>query len=243
MASQRDTNDAPNAGEPPTEYFTGLAERYAAHRPSYPDAAVDRILADLAATPQRPARIADVGCGTGILSRLMSARGATVVGVDPNLDMLKAARTVDPDATFHQAPAEATGLDDEAFDAVTCAQSFHWFDAAAALAEFARILRSGGQLFTLWNVRDHSDPAGEVYDRIMRKAQTTMRNAGRAVPENRSGDVTLGGLFTITEQVAFPNPQRFTRTGLVGRADSASYFPREGRQAGRAAAQTAARRT
>jgi 2-polyprenyl-3-methyl-5-hydroxy-6-metoxy-1,4-benzoquinol methylase len=82
-----------------TAYFDGLARNYAQHRPDYPDEAIDFILAGL---PPR-VRTADVGCGTGISSRLLARRSASVIGIDPNSDMLDQARadaSADPAATI-----------------------------------------------------------------------------------------------------------------------------------------------
>src|SRR3954468_23879350 len=51
----------------PLTYFTGLAQAYADHRPSYPMAAIEAILNGL----PRSTRVADIGCGTGISTRLL----------------------------------------------------------------------------------------------------------------------------------------------------------------------------
>src|SRR5262249_50715229 len=45
-------------------------------------------------------------------------------------------------------------LADASVDAVVCAQSFHWFATPAALAEIRRVLRVGGVLGLIWNIRD-----------------------------------------------------------------------------------------
>lgn len=45
-------------------------------------------------------------------------------------------------------------LPDESVDAVVCAQSFHWFAMPQALAEIQRILKPGGKLGLVWNMRD-----------------------------------------------------------------------------------------
>ena len=85
----------------------------------------------------------DVGCGTGISSRLFAARGVPVIGVDPNDEMrgrAEAAASGDSHPRLAIAPvyragrAEATGLADGTAAAVLCAQSFHWFECGADAA-------------------------------------------------------------------------------------------------------------
>ena len=58
----------------PTSNFTGLADTYASARPGYPAEAIAYILDAL---PSRP-EVADVGCGTGISTRLLIEQGARV---------------------------------------------------------------------------------------------------------------------------------------------------------------------
>ena len=54
--------------------------------------------------------------------------------------------------------AESIPLPDRNVDAVTCAQAFHWFDADSALRELWRVLRPGGGVGLVWNLRDDSAP-------------------------------------------------------------------------------------
>jgi ubiquinone/menaquinone biosynthesis C-methylase UbiE len=221
----------PPASEPPpnrpvTDYFTGLADGYKAHRPGYPPEAITAALEGLA----RPVRVADIGCGTGICTRMLAEAGAEVIGIEPNADMLTTARRHDGPApgriTYRLATAEETGLADASVDLVLCAQAFHWFDAPAALAEFARILTSGGRLALLWNRRDQSDPFMAGYEEIAARAQEHARGEGRLMRKNRAYDPASGGLFTNVRQLIFANAQSMDRSSLLGRARSASYFPR-----------------
>jgi trans-aconitate methyltransferase len=62
------------------------ASRYDRTRPSYPD----ELVADLLAG--RPATIFDVGCGTGIASRLFRGDGRELLGVEPDPRMAAVAR-------------------------------------------------------------------------------------------------------------------------------------------------------
>ena len=64
--------------------------------------------------------------------------------------------------------AEHTTLDDASVDLVSCATSFHWFDAGAALAEFHRILKPGGHVAAIWNIRAES-PFMADYEALLRR--------------------------------------------------------------------------
>src|SRR5204862_7408313 len=71
----------------PRDRFSNLSDLYHKYRPTYPAEVIDYVLS-LAPT----GRIADLGCGTGISTRLLAARGRDVVGIDPNDAMLDVAR-------------------------------------------------------------------------------------------------------------------------------------------------------
>ncbi|MCC6909897.1 MAG: class I SAM-dependent methyltransferase [Phycisphaerales bacterium] len=213
----------------PLTYFTGLADRYAANRPSYPPAAIEAILHDLPDSP----RIADVGCGTGIATTLLAQAGALVIGIEPNDEMRSRAMSDLPPqwccaVEFRKATAEATGLDDGSVHAVLCAQSFHWFDLDAALKEFHRILAPGGRLALMWNVRVPRTEMDRIYAKCVAQAQKKAKGEGRVLRRNYGVDLDeLGPLFTDGRQLAWPNPQTCTLPTLLGKAASASYFPRE----------------
>lgn len=208
-----------------TECFTGLASAYAQHRPSYPSQAIDWILDGLAP----PVVAADIGCGTGISSRLLGQRGVQVIGIDPNSDMLREARNASSGQLHIEyliGTGERTGLENSSVDLTLCAQSFHWFDPQTALREFHRILRRGGRLALMWNVKDDNDAFTAKYIRNVDRAQADAATRGLHVPSEREADPTLGGSFTNIRKRDFDNPQAFDLNGLLGRARSASYFPK-----------------
>jgi hypothetical protein len=108
---------------------------------------------------------------------------------------------------------------------VLSAQAFHWFDGPAALAEFHRILRPGGGVAVVANERDESDPATAAYGRVL----LTGPNAREVeTPRGRSGEAVLTHpLFTGGRREVLSNQQELDEEGLLGRAFSASYAPRE----------------
>ncbi|UQX10943.1 class I SAM-dependent methyltransferase [Candidatus Mycobacterium methanotrophicum] len=92
------------------------------------------------------ARIADIACGTGILADRIERElhPEQVYGVDMSDGMLKAARARSTGVQWLRGPAEQLPFDDGALDAVVTTSAFHFFDQPAALAEFRRVLSSGG---------------------------------------------------------------------------------------------------
>ena len=214
----------------PTGRFTGLADTYSRFRPSYPAQAIDFIMARCGLGKE--SLLVDVGCGTGIASRLFAARAIKVVGIEPNIEMRCAAvattQNVEPDSTvtYRAGRAEATGLPAETADAVLSAQAFHWFEPAATLREFHRILKPPGWAILMWNEREERDPVTAAYGEVIRTANDAATVEGPR--QTRAGNVLrTSPHFRKAEQVTFHNQQVLDEEGLLGRAFSASYAPRE----------------
>jgi SAM-dependent methyltransferase len=216
----------------PTGRFSGLASAYARHRPDYPADAVEWIVrrAGLVADSaggKNPPLLIDVGCGTGISSRQFAQGGVRVTGIEPNDDMRRQAEQAGGMALLHYQPgkAEQTGLADGCADCVLAAQAFHWFDASLALAEFHRILRPGGWVALVWNERDPRDACTAAYGAIIAKAPDAALVEGNRA---QAGEVLLRSpLFGEGEKVEFTHRQDLDEEGLLGRAFSASYAPRQ----------------
>ncbi|RYH64985.1 MAG: SAM-dependent methyltransferase [Alcaligenaceae bacterium] len=135
--------------------FTNEVQAYARGRPDYPAALSAWLAQTLGLGPGH--HVADVGAGTGKFTALLATTGATVVGVEP-VDAMRA--RIDalqlPAVRAVAGTAQAIPLPPGALDAVVCAQAFHWFATSGALNEFHRVLRPGGRLGMVWNVRDES---------------------------------------------------------------------------------------
>lgn len=210
------------------ERFTPCVEHYVKHRPSYPVQAIDCLMEACGLAPGMAA--ADIGAGTGKLTGLLLQRGLHVSAVEPNEAMRSAAEQAfagTPGFTSVAASAEEIGLPASAFDAVTAAQAFHWFDRARFKAECQRILRPGGHVALLWNRRDTEDPFMAQYEAIIEqyhgdRPNQAMKQIDRAVFDD---------FFTTYGIDHFSSAQVFDYDGLAGRALSSSYAPRPGHPA------------
>jgi SAM-dependent methyltransferase len=207
---------------PTAARFLGRVGDYAKYRPTYPEAAIDAVFAGMG--PPDKLIVADIGAGTGISARLLAARGAHVIGIEPNPEMRAAAH--DAALDVRDATAENTNLGDREVDIVTAFQAFHWFAHAGAVSEFARVLRPGGRVAIVWNLRDERDAFTRMYG-------DTVDRERRDSADARAGDIAIGRLlpeggFRDTRMVEFPHEQRMDLNGLLGRARSSSYVPSEG---------------
>jgi ubiquinone/menaquinone biosynthesis C-methylase UbiE len=132
------------------ERFNGLADLYDAHRPQPPAVIVD-VLRDVAQI-HSPRVVVDLGCGTGLSTRIWAGHAETVIGVEPNAEMRRLAEArsaLSPGCAairYQDGWSTQTHLKDASVDVVTCSQCFHWMDPQPTLAEIARILRPGGAL-------------------------------------------------------------------------------------------------
>ena len=142
----------------PTQRFSNRVENYRRYRPGYPPAILDLLAAKCGLSQTSVA--ADVGSGTGILTKLLLKSGGRIFGVEPNPEMRAAGeRDLNHHLNFTSVAgtAEATTLPDHSVDLITAGQAFHWFDRDKTRAEFLRILRPGGWVVLIWNDRNISD--------------------------------------------------------------------------------------
>ena len=91
--------------------------------------------------------VLDIGCGEGRFCRMLTKRGAKVIGIDPTKELIVEAQRLQPDATFHEAKAEKLPLEDASMDLVVSYLSLLDIpDYRAAIAEMKRVLKPGGRV-------------------------------------------------------------------------------------------------
>jgi len=153
------------------EGFGADAGRYDRARPTYPADLIGRVAA---ASPGPD--VLDVGCGTGISSRLLAAAGCRVLGVDPDPRMAAQARAGGTEAEV--ARFEDWDPAGRSFDAVTAAQAWHWVDPAAGAAKAASVLRPRGLLAVFWNAFEPPAALREAFAGVFRLLQPDSPGAG-----------------------------------------------------------------
>ncbi len=207
-----------------TQRFSDRVENYARYRPHYPEDLIIHLR-----TLYSPGTIvADIGSGTGILTRQLLDNGYVVYSIEPNGPMRSEAdRLLGPYPGFHSAggTAEATGLGDQSIDLITCAQAFHWFDPEKTKLEFRRILKPGGMTALIWNERQDAEGTelARQYDSLLKRMAPDYKKVNHR--RIRSEEIDKFFKPGTVRLVTFGNYQVLDREGFRGRLLSSSYVP------------------
>ncbi|HEX9122590.1 MAG TPA: class I SAM-dependent methyltransferase [Actinomycetota bacterium] len=199
--------------------FQAAADAYERGRPGYPPEAIAHLVDVLRIRPGTT--LVDVGAGTGKLVRMLQHTGAGLIAVEPVDAMRAELRARSPSVRALAGTAEAIPLENASVDAVVAAQAFHWFEGDPALREFHRILRLGGRLGLVWNVRDQS------VDWVARITDILDPYAGDA-PRHRSGRwreaFERTSFFGELHVERFPHRHAMTPDELIDRVLSTSFI-------------------
>ncbi len=188
--------------------FGEAAAAYGRARPSYPAAAVDWLL------PAQARQVLDLGAGTGQLTRGLLDRGLDVTAVEPSDGMRAELHRVLPGVRCLPGRAESIPLPDASMDAVLVAQAWHWVDGPRAAAEVARVLRPGGWLGLVWNIRDERVDWVAALGRLLHRGDE--QDLG-------SDDPDVGAPLGPVERFDVAWAQPLTRTDLLDLVASRSY--------------------
>ncbi len=211
-----------------TARFSDRVADYVRYRPDYPLALLDWLQHEHGVDNRW--RVADIGAGTGISSKMFLDADYRVTAVEPNGPMrAAAAQWLRGYGKFDaiDGNARATGLPDASVKLVTVAQAFHWFDEESTRREFARILQRGGLVAIWWNSRRLTgSPFLEGYEALLREYGTDYGS----VAERYADDARMRAWFgaSFRGSAYFDHTQSLDYSALRGRLMSSSYAPQAG---------------
>jgi len=208
----------------PLERFSRVTDDYTKYRPGYPEGIVGVLTNEYALSVSSV--IADIGSGTGKLSKLFLDNGNTLYAVEPNLQMRQSAESIFGENSKFisiNGSAENSMLQNNLADFVVCGQAFHWFHVDKALIEFERILKKNGIVALIWNKRDDSRKMMAEYKKLIKKYCPERKKIGN--PNFTKKDM---------DRIFKPHPVKYYTFGyyqildfeeLAGRLRSSSYSP------------------
>jgi SAM-dependent methyltransferase len=182
------------------ESFGSVAEDYDRHRPAFPDALLDDLVA-LGGTAAL-----DMCCGTGKVARGLAQRGVSVLGVELDPRMAAVARG-------HGVCVEVARFEewDDAgrrFDLVTCGDAWHWIEPKRGAAKVALVLRPGGTFIRFWNIQLLSEPVMQALDVVYRQHAPEAYPYGRLPTVNAPDPFPLEGPFSRVEVKTYQGERR-----------------------------------
>ncbi len=204
--------------------FDKMGEIYDSYRPDYPSEFIEYVY-----SKKEINIIADIGSGTGKLSKQLLERGSKVFCVEPNLDMRKTAEnSLGRFENFISvnASAENTGLKEESVDLITVAQAFHWFDKKVFKAECKRILKKDKTVILVWNSRVENSKSIIECDLINQRYCPNFKGFSGGTRGGKTDDFKdfFEGEFETRE---FKNDILYDEKAFIGRQLSSSYALKE----------------
>jgi SAM-dependent methyltransferase len=209
------------------EKFTNKVADYVKYRPSYPQELIDYLVNEVGLS--KSSAVADIGAGTGILTKLLADKVSKIFAVEPNMNMRMACMQLCSGFDSFVAvdgSAEDTTLADNSVHFATVAQAFHWFDRQKTKAEFQRILKTDGKVILIWNSRVPESELIKENDELCRMLcpEFSGFSGGSDVSPEAYSDFYKNG---YCEYRVFENDVVLTLESYIGSSLSASYAPSE----------------
>lgn len=208
------------------EKFTRKVSDYVKYRPKYPSEFINYLVDEVGVSGSV---VADIGAGTGILTKLLAPKVKEIYAVEPNLNMrLACERYCEEFENFVavDGSAENTSLFDKSVDFITVAQAFHWFDKNKTKIEFQRILKTKGKVILVWNSRVAENVFIKENDELCRRVCLEFNgfSGGSDTSPESYGDFFKNG---YCDYRVFDNDRLLTLEAYIGGSLSASYAPTE----------------
>ncbi|WP_028748736.1 class I SAM-dependent methyltransferase [Rhizobium mesoamericanum] len=209
--------------------FQSTAAYYTRYRVPYPDELIARVAARAGLTTGE--RVLDLGCGPGQLGiALARLAGADVTGLDPEPEMLDAARAdaaaAGVDVTFAKGSSYDLGPHVAPLKMTVMGRSFHWMDRPATLKALDEITVPDGCVVLFGDRHISSTPD---WRRAVNKLAETFAPERNADRERRNGpdwveheSILLRSPFSDLERTSVIRDRMLSLDDIVGRAFSTS---------------------
>lgn len=210
--------------------FGEVAKSYAKSRNDLPDNLISSL--NVRGIELEGKKAADIGCGTGVLTRKLAQSGAIITGVEPSEKLLELAKKENSEIIFKKGSAEESGLESGVYDIVTVMRAWHWFDRENTIKEVKRLLKPEGILIVIDSGFLMGHPVVEKTFGVMRefikeikpagsKAESRQRINGMPVEwfeEWRQSGLETSDFYRLKYEVEFSNSE------WVERVASLSYL-------------------
>jgi SAM-dependent methyltransferase len=223
MAEKREYKTMNKSHVKPIQLYSNKAVIYAKHRPDYaPEAfAAFQKITKLV----RNSIVADVGSGTGMLTRHLLNHYNTVYAIEPTPEMRKLAEDLlGNQINFHSLDgrAENIPLPDNSVHLIAVGQAIHWFQPEKTLAEFQRIAKHRTWLL-LTRINSLDNELNKAVKAIFTE-ENGLLHSSKQPPSNL---VPLGYYFADGrfEVLHFPHSRLESWEGFLGGIGSAAYAP------------------
>ncbi len=206
--------------------FTGgeYINTYDRYRPTPPVGIIYQTLNYLNTT--KADRIVDLGCGTGISTRVWSDFAEEIVGIEPSEEMIAIAIKNLVDATnikYQTGYSNEIPLPANSVDCVTCSQSFHWMEPKSTLHEINRVLKENGVLViydVIWPPSvnfEYENAYNQLFDRVHKLTKQLQETiAYRWDKKQHVENVRQSGHFRFSKETYYHKSENFTKEQFIG---------------------------
>lgn len=212
------------------ERFTGkdYVDLYDKYRPSPPQEIIHQSLNYLHQAQAN--RVVDLGCGTGLSTKVWADVATEVIGIEPSTEMIAIAESkANPrnNIQYKTGYSNALPLEDSSIDIVACSQSFHWMEPNSTLKEVHRVLKKGGVLViydVIW------PPSVNVeFEKAYNKLFATVHQVTRRLEQKISHfwtkeahfkNVQDSTYFDFSKETYFHKTEQLTKEQFIGIAQS-----------------------
>lgn len=200
--------------------YVNLYEKY---RPAPPIEILQQTLNYLG--KPKAERILDLGCGTGISSKVWEGYADEIIGIEPSNEMIEIAKSKSKNDQIRYLFGYSNDiqLSSNSVDVVSCSQSFHWMEPKNTLKEISRVLKDKGILIiydVIWppSVNYEFEKAyGKLFENIRRITEELNEViAHRWDKKKHFQNVRKDGSFDFLKETYFHKTEKLTKNQFIG---------------------------